>query len=264
MHNNCVIRRNHVRLLGALLSLSTVVAPAADDRFTMGAGVDYSSGTYGGTIATNILYVPVYAKYETGRWLLKLTVPWLRITGPGNVVVAGETPIVVGPSPGLRTTVSGLGDVVGSVGYNLIDSSAQRFIFDVTAKVKFPTADAAKGLGTGEYDYAIQSDAVKSIGNISLFGTLGYRWLGSPPGLALNDVWYASAGFSAKLAKSLSGGLAYDFRQAATASSDPQKEVTAFVNSRITSNLRLQLYVVGGLTDSSPDRGCGAILSRQY
>jgi hypothetical protein len=93
------MQRNHTRLLGAMLSLSTVIAPAADDRFTMGAGVDYSSGTYGGTIATNILYVPVYGKYETGRWLLKLTVPWLRITGPGNVVVAGETPIVVAPSP---------------------------------------------------------------------------------------------------------------------------------------------------------------------
>jgi hypothetical protein len=258
------MQRNHVRLLGVMLSLSTAVASAADDRFTAGVGIDYSSGTYGGTIATNILYAPVYAKYETGRWLLKLTVPWLRITGPGNVVVAGETPIVVAPVPGLRTTVSGLGDVVASAGYNLIDSPAHGFIFDMTAKVKFPTADAAKGLGTGEYDYAIQGDAVKSIGRVSLFGTLGYRWLGSPPGLALNDVWYASVGFSTKFAKSLSGGLAYDFRQAATASSDPQKEVTAFLNSRLASNLRLQLYVVRGLTDSSPNWGCGAMLSRQF
>jgi len=246
-----------------LIAASTNVA-AADGTFALGTGFDYSSGDYGGSTTTDILYVPVYGKYEWGRWMAKLTVPWLQVTGPSTIVISGDRPIAGEPGSGVRTTNAGLGDIVGALRYNLADDLDRRLILDVTGKIKFPTADVEKGLGTGETDYALQADATKGLWGVSLFGTLGYRWLGSSPDLELNDVWYVSAGVSADLADRLSGGVIYDYRQASTATGAPQSELTAYLSRRLSERYRLQVYGVAGFSEGSPQWGVGAMLSRQF
>ena len=52
------------------------------------AGADYLTGKYGGTLATDVTYLPLTLRYDAWPLNLKLTVPYLRITGPGNVVGA--------------------------------------------------------------------------------------------------------------------------------------------------------------------------------
>jgi len=99
-------------VLAAMIMVSAQ-AVAGDSGFSLTTGMDYSSGKYGGTQSTDILYIPLTGKYETGRWIFQLTVPYVRITGPGNVTQGG---IVLGAAKTTRTTEAGLGDVVaGSI-----------------------------------------------------------------------------------------------------------------------------------------------------
>jgi hypothetical protein len=251
------------------LSVRLAVASASAGAFaageiTLGTGVDYSTGKYGGASATDILYVPGYAKYENDRLTLKATTSYLRITGLGTIVLIGDRPVTVTSPNARRTTAAGLGDVVFSAGYAAYESYANGVLIEVLTKIKLPTADKDKGLGTGKTDYALQIDAVKQWGSLSLLGSIGYRWLGSPPGLELRDVWYVSTGAALKLTTATSVGLLYDYRQRSIATGSAQNEVTAYVSQRIATRTKLQLYAVGGLADGSPDWGGGLMITQSF
>ena len=98
---------------------------------TLSIGADYSSGNYGASERTEIFYVPVTAKHETGRWTLKLVVPYIRITGPSNVIGAAD-PVVTLPGAGaVRRTESGIGDVVASAFRNVLNERDASFGLDI-------------------------------------------------------------------------------------------------------------------------------------
>src|SRR5438067_2246733 len=170
------------RLLFATM-LTALAAPAAvlAEGLTLGTGFDYTSGKYGTSEKTDILYVPFYGRYETGRGVFRLTVPYIRITGPGNVLGAGADRVTLPGPTGARRTESGLGDVVGSAFYNVLSERNGPLGLDLGAKVKFGTADETKGLGTGKNDYSLQADFFKPLGATTVFGSLGHRWYGDPP-----------------------------------------------------------------------------------
>src|SRR4051794_27738739 len=68
-------------------------------ELALGSGAQYTSGTYGGAASTQILTIPLTARYEKDAWLFRASVPYLRITGPGNVIPG------VGPIDALANTV---------------------------------------------------------------------------------------------------------------------------------------------------------------
>ena len=252
------------RIAGMLLSAFFIhTAYAAEQgNFSLTSGLDYSSGKYGGTQSTEILYIPLTGKYEVDRWSFKLTVPYVRITGPGGVIrdiggfkTGGAT----------RTTASGIGDVVAAASYNLYASGATNaLLVDLTGKVKFGTADETKSLGTGKTDYATQVDVYKTVKQFTAFGTLGYKVLGSPAGTQLHNVAYGSLGSSYKFTPQTSGGLILDLREKAFATGAPQRELTAFVSHKLDTNWKTQAYLVKGFADGSPDWGGGAMLTRAF
>ncbi len=248
-------------LIALVLAALTQAAMAADNRVTLTTGVDYSTGKYGGTQSTDITFIPVIAKYETGLWTWKLSVPYIRITGPGNVVPSvGQ----VASGSGSRTTQSGLGDVVASASYTVYSSLATQTLIDLTGKVKFATADETKNLGTGKNDYAAQVDIYKLVGKFTPFGTVGYKVLGSPATYTLNNVWYGTLGAAYKVSKTTTSGLMLDLRQKSSPAGAPRRELTAFVSHKLSHDWRLQGYAVKGFADGSPDWGIGAMVSYSY
>jgi hypothetical protein len=234
---------------------------AADAVTTLGAGAEYSSGKYGGTDKTEIFYLPLTAKYETGPWILRATVPYVRITGPGNVVGAGADRVTLPGAPGPRRTDSGLGDIVASAFYNVMSERTGPFGVDLGAKVKLGTADEKKGLGTGKNDYSLQADLFKLFGSVTAFGSLGYRWYGDPAGVDLRNVPYGSVGASYRQSADTSFGLAYDYRPRITTGGSHVSEATAFVSQRVSRDVKLQLYAVKGFSKGSPDFGLGTVLN---
>lgn len=228
---------------------------AEPDKFSLGVGVFRSSGTYGGIQSTDILYVPVTGKYVTGDWAFKLIVPYLSITGPGNVLngvgLTGNANVTT------RTTQSGLGDVIAAATRKVYEDHASGLLVSLTGKIKFGTANSAKGLGTGQNDYAFQSNVSKPFGALTAFGSVGYRVYGSPAAYTLNNVFYGSLGGSYKLAPKTSAGLVFYMRQQALVNGYPQREALLFVDQKVEKKWDLQAYLLKGFSNGSPNIGAG-------
>ena len=249
-----------------MYSISMVpLSSYAEGKLSLTSGVDYSTGKYGQSEATDITYIPFIAKYDTGNTTLKLTVPWVKITGPGDVV-GGNTPIVIGSSNRPITTESGLGDIVFSATQTIAQfGESNPLLLELTGKVKFATASSSKGLGTGENDYIVTLDAYKSISTaVTIFGDVGYKILGDPSGINLNNVWYGSAGFAYKLSPATSAGMMMDIRQATLNTSQPLRELTVFLTHKFNANYKLQTYLTSGNTDASTDLAGGLMLGWMF
>src|SRR5439155_11274457 len=144
----------------------------ADGELSLGAGVNYSSGKYGTSAETKILSIPFNIRYETDPWTFKLTVPYLSVTGPANVIPGvGRFDSTGRPRRRViadTTTESGLGDTVASATYQAYyDSAAQRGL-DLTGRLKLPTAEADRGLGTGSTDESLQVDVYQTLDRLTL------------------------------------------------------------------------------------------------
>lgn len=245
----------------AMLQSATAAAQDDDPRITLSTGVDITSGTYGGDADIDDTYVPFTATVDYGHIEYRLTVPYLSVSAPeGTIFDPGGEPL---PGSGATITESGLGDVIGSVTvYDVIYSRQLGFAMDLTGKVKFATADENKGLGTGESDYSVQADFYKFAGQFTLLGSIGYKVRGDPTGVDLNNVVMASAGGTYKFTPEVRGGLIFDYRESAIDGGDAIQELSGFVSRRFSENWRIQLFVLTGFSDSSPDWGAGLRIKR--
>jgi hypothetical protein len=79
------------------------------DGFNLSVGGDYSTGKYGGSEKTEVHSVPITATYDSGPLTLRVSVPYLEVTGFGDVVVSGLS------GSGGSTTVAGSSTVVTNV-----------------------------------------------------------------------------------------------------------------------------------------------------
>jgi hypothetical protein len=132
-------------------------------------------------------------------------------------------------------------------------------------KMKFPTADEDRGLGTGEFDETIGVDFSKQLID-RLFGylTLAYTFIGDPPGTELRN----SFGWSVGAAYAVTPGLpVFAFLDGATAitpgQSDPI-ELRVGAEYRIVRAVKVTGSVTRGLTDGAADWGLGAGLTVRF
>lgn len=246
----------------------------AQDGFSAGVGVDYSSGDYGSDVDTKILSIPLSAKYVTGDWTFKASLPWMRVEGDANVVpglgnVVNLNPVGRGRGNGggggetapTSGTTSGIGDLRLSATYAL--PMQGDWGVDLTGNVKVATADEDKGLGTGENDYGVAVDVFRAFGDLTAFGGVGYTWLGESDYIDVDSVLSGNLGFSQRLATG-SVGLMYDYRQPASDTADDRSEITGFYAFPAGERSRMQVYATKGLTDGSPDWGAGISLSTAF
>ncbi len=234
---------------------------AGDGELSLGAGLTYSTGTYGTSTETKILSIPLTGRYDQGPWVFKLTVPLLRVTGASDVIpglgrVNNSNSRGRGRG-GVSESVSGPGDTIASATYNTYYDSASKLGLDLTARLKLPTGDADRGLGTGSTDESFQADLYKTYDRVTLFGDLGYTFFGHSEFIQLQNALNYGAGASYKLDATDSVGLSLDGRQRVTPGGPPQRELTAFWNRRIDKLRRMQAYFLIGLENGSPDWGMG-------
>lgn len=248
-------------IFAALMFTISLGTKAEEGHFGITTGLDYSTGKYGQSEATKIKYIPFIGKYEHDLWLVKVTVPWLQIEGPGGAT-GGDSKIIIADNVNKHTSESGLGDVVASITYTAFQSEEQKIILDVGARVKFGTASVKKGLGTGENDYAVQLDAYKTLDKVTLLGTVGYKVLGDPKDLELylHNVWYGTLGMAYKINNSNSAGLLLDLRQSTCYLNTNIREYTVYYSHRFNPTYKLQSYITAGDTMSSVDLGAGLML----
>lgn len=204
------------------------------------AAVEHTSGDYGGTVDYDDLYVPLTLTYGLRRVDLRLTVPYLEV------------------DTGTDTTASGLGDVIaGFTAYDLWHTADGSLSLGLTGKIKFGTADEAAGLGSGETDYSLQTGMYRSFGRSGLSTGVGYRARGDTATIDLENVWFAYVGGLHAFSPRTRAGVFFDFREASVAGNDAVQELSAFVSRTMAGRWTMQVYLIKGLSDSSPDWGGG-------
>lgn len=249
--------------LGASAAVaSPAVAQAQEDRqgpeISVTTGVDYSSGDYGTGIDTNILVVPVAARVSTGDLRFSASVPYIRIDGAGSIVGGDGGPIIVDPAtPSAKR--SGIGDLTLGANYGIPENRIGVGI-DLGARVKLPTAET--GLGTGKTDFSFSGELSRTFGTVTPFVQAGYRIMGDPDGIDLENVFFGSVGASTSLGSGGSVLLAsYDYRQATSALVEDSEEVFGAFSTPLSKALNLTLYGSAGLSDGAPDYGLGAMVT---
>lgn len=250
----------------AATGMTAIAAPAVagDASVRFGTGFDFSTGKFGDSESTDVLYIPATMKVAKGAWSFRLIVPYIRIEGPGTVIGGGDTgPIVRGPDSREVTVEDGLGDIVATAGYGFKKDIGGVF-FDLSAKIKTPTGSVAKGLSTGKADITLQLDAARRFGKLSIFATAGYRFVGEPSAFKLKNTPLGSVGFGYQIVPRVSVGAFFDARGAASPTATDPRELTGFASWRLSKNLTLQLYSVLGLSDGSPDFGSGLQITKRF
>lgn len=315
----------------------------APGRVTLGSGFEFANGDYGSSLGdTEDWYVPLSLGYASGNWRVKVTVPYVRNTGPGNVISGGgDTRVVVDEDRGdctrasvggtivddnrgrgrgrgrggdddgnalendddggttassnsgsgsggsddcsvttttsvittpvtrniIRTTESGLGDVVASALYSFDPFVPAMPYIDVGAKIKFPTANEDKGLGTGAYDYTLNVDLYKPLGAFAVLGGVGYTFKGDiepdgnlSSGLKLDNVLSAYIGAEYQVSDNWLAGVSGDYREAASPFAVNGKEASAYVTWRLNRQWSITGSGGTGFSDASPDVFAGLSL----
>jgi hypothetical protein len=253
----------------AAASLLASAAATGADGFSLGVGANYSTGDYGTDVTTEIVSIPVTARFDTGNWSFRASLPWISITGDPNVLpgtgpVSNVNPIGRGrllPPVGedgdfgeTRGSASGIGDLTLRAVYSLPTQGPMGA--DISFIGKIATADEDKGLGTGANDYGVAVDLYRSFGDTTLFGGVSYMSLGSSTFIDVDNVFGANVGVS-WTAGTGQLGVMYDYREAASSRFDDRSEVTVFYSAPTAGGNRFQIYGLAGLSDGSPDFGAG-------
>lgn len=244
---------------GWLITVALAVMPvtAAESGYSVGIGGEYTRGDYGTGSDISLLSLPVRLDYAEAGYAWSVSVPYLWVSGAGDVVVSGSGMGRLSPTHTSTTsrTDSGLGDVSASATLRLLEETMRRPWVALTAKVKFGTADEARRLGTGENDYALQLELARD----ALYGHVGYKLLGDPPGVDYSDIWYGGAGFTFPVGEADAGIELYG-EQEPLDGVDGKRELTMYMGQALDRKTRLIGHVLKGLSDASPDWGAGVTL----
>jgi hypothetical protein len=214
--------------------------------------------------------IPFVARYERDAWTLRATLPYLRMTGPGNVIpgvgpvavsALGSTvgvPLLGGGTSSQTTskTVSGLGDASVAATYMLYSADKTAGI-GLTGRLKFATGDEKQALGTGSTDTGMQVEGFRRVDRNTLFGAVGYTWFGASPIAQFQNVANFGVGASHRLEGDDLLGIAFDARQAGSAAPAALRELSAFWTHPIDRHWRAQGYAMKGFATGSPDWGAG-------
>jgi hypothetical protein len=259
-----VVTRFRVAAVGLVLLLLASLAPAsaADDepRVSFSTFVNYSVGDYGTGKDTTIVYVPftLGVRPIDSLWI-SLTVPWIHQSSQ-NVVVTGGGVAARNKNggkfgrPERSTSESGVGDVLLKASFVLIDERVILPAVTPYLKIKFPTADSDRGLGTGEFDETLGVDLSKRlVGDLYGYVTLAYTFIGDPPGTDFRNTF----GWSVGAAYSIAPPLAlFAFVDGSTAISPDQSdpvELRVGAEYRFSKALKFTGAVSRGLTDGAAD-----------
>lgn len=236
----------------ALLLGFAAVTEATASSLVWAAGGFISDGDYGNASSTRIVAIPFSLKWRTTQWTVKANSAWIRVDGPGTVDVGSS-------GRSIARQDSGLGDTFLSASFR--PTAIGHASGEVTARVKFPTANAEKGLGTGAMDFELRSDGYWAIGKDTIFCGVGYRWRGNSETTTLSNTATALAGMDWRVSSAIRAGSLLSGGQASTASAAPALDINAYGSWIDKGSRNYTLFVLKGLRKGSPDYGAGVQIS---
>jgi len=257
------MKTNSIRLKSLLAALAlSVVAPLAHAQFAASTGFDFTSGDYGLSTKTKISTWNVTGEYSYEGWTARLFAPYERVTSPVGVVIISGHPrlqkLANAKNQGKTQTESGPGDVELFASYDFSHEHQTDWKVAFTGSVKLPSADEAKGLGTGKTDYSLAVDLSRPIGHFTPSIGFGYRFIGNPSGADLRNYFYASVGAGYWITDATNLNLTFESDQRASATSNVDNELSVGLNHHLAKGWDLETHILAGLSQAAPDFGLGA------
>ena len=248
-------------------------APSGErEHYQLKAGISYEQGDYGTGDESRAIYAPLTFKYLGERFDVGLTVPWLYLESEEGVTqVDGDVTRGRGRGQGRRgrerdVSAAGLGDISLKGRWFLLDDQPASWIPALTpfARIKFPTADEDRNLGTGEADFGFGVEFDKQFGRTFVFGDVSYTVIGDPPGEDFRNRPGVSLGVGYDVTPTLTASAQIDWRRALVSGSDDPVDLIATLAIRLSRTVSIIPSLVIGLTNGSPDFGLGVEVTYKF
>ncbi|MDP2653330.1 MAG: transporter [Candidatus Omnitrophota bacterium] len=226
--------------------------------WTFSSSLSYETGDFGTNTTTNTVYIPLTLRRNFERWDAALTVPYIyQQSGPGVSALSG-VPLRTGRSAaGIKQKADGLGDILMTGRYRLTEQGASA-PFDLTGlgRIKFPSADEDKRLGTGEFDETIGLEGAKALNETwRLYADLYYTFIGEPPGTDLDNEFAYDLGVGYAFTDQTTASVFYEGRTALVDDVDDPSALAFYVTHEPDDACDIFVGLRVGLSDGSPDTG---------
>jgi len=226
-------------------------------RYSVAVGFFANEGDYRSQASdpiTRMQFVPVTVKLKRGDWTARLQTAWIKISGPGNL---GEGVALATD----QNTSSGPGDTTLGVDWQRVHG---HWVLETGFRLKLPTADEDKALGTGSRDQSLQFGLSGAFSEWRPFSQIGYKRRGQSPLIELESGPFANLGLDRVLTNRVSIGAGLDWRRASVAGNPDPRELFAYGNWIIDRQWRAMLYAGKGLSDGAADKTAGMQFSYSW
>ncbi|MBU2573055.1 MAG: transporter [Elusimicrobia bacterium] len=253
----------------AIVSAEPLPEAARETDWKFSSSVNYDTGKYGTPDRTNSVYIPFTLKRCYSNADLSVTAPYLRQSSAGQVTWVGGKPVQVGKGKGAAsagtTSESGLGDIMLRGAYTLKRDGPKSFGLGLSGKLKLPTANENKGLGTGEMDEGVGLEFAKEINpDWSLLAAGYFTIIGDPDGVDFNNQVSLDIGFYKTLRSDLGLTVFYQTQSAIVDGNADPRSVSGTLSYSAPDGLQFSGGLTLGLSDGSPDIGLSAGFSRRF
>ena len=263
--------------------------PSPERNWQIGFTPSYSSGNYGTNTTSSFFYAPVSIRRFFRDGDVALVIPFVTATTDGRSTLVGgnqvpvqsgsnsgsggsgsgsgsggsgggggcdedEPSCLTGLVAGQKRTTSGLGDIILRGRYYVIEEKDWVPLVAITGRLKLPTADEKRGLGTGKMDEGVGAEVSKRLGDSWIaFLDGGFNIIGRPDGLNLRNQWWYDAGGGYYFAKNLLGSVYFEEYRSLVSGAQNIRDVFFSMSYRASSEWRFNGGFAVGLSNGAPD-----------
>ena len=246
MHGILAVHTIFVLWLLCIFIPPTAIAAEGHAYIELDSG--YNTGDFGTPTRYGLYYFTPVFGYLSPAYGFSVATPYLRLTSKTG---------------GQSTTETGMGDIILRGDMALISEGKSGFSLDGAMAVKLPTADEAKGLGTGETDYGTFVSLHQRFQEIKFSFMAGYIKTGDPSSFDYNDIYLYGFGVSRLFGRTNIYSSFEGRRSIIPGTKNPQELVFGFFY--ILNNwYSLKGNVSFGLNDGTQDFGSNIGLLRWF
>jgi hypothetical protein len=259
--------------------------PPSERNWQIGFTPSYSSGNYGTSTTSSFLYAPISIRRFFKDGDVSLVIPFVTATTDGRSTLVGGSQVPVqsgsnsgpggggsgsgggggcdedepscltGLAAGQKLTTTGIGDIILRGRYYIVEEKGWAPLIAITGRVKLPTADASRGLGTGKMDEGVGAEISKLLGdNWITFLDGGFNIIGRPEGLSLRNQWWYDVGGGYYFTRDLLGSVYFEEYRSLVSGLQNIRDVFFGMNYRASAEWRFNGGVAVGLSNGAPDQ----------